>query len=166
MKTETKPIFVQPHPVTLLLKFFLIGVFWTVPTSFAVAWWAPDSYQNLFLLGILISSLLSMTWSVLGYMHTKTFVNVDGIIVQQGWVPQTRNAIFWLHLRDVNARTGVLEALFGCGTVILRVQSLPMMGPARPLETICLKFLPEHTELFECLREKIADQTRHTQFLA
>lgn len=153
MNTITKRV-VYPHAVLLLKKAILFFLFFTVPVSALIFFFCPEEYKTMALAYVATGTGLFLLYAGLNYTHTKTTIEEAGLLVQQGWIPNRKDSIFWLHIKDVNAKAGVLESLFRCGTILIKVTVRNYE------ETIALEFLQNYTEVFEIIRAKIAEQNK------
>lgn len=148
---------IYPHYILLLKKLFVFLLFFTLPATAAVWFLCPPEFQFKALLGIGIGSALFLFYSALNYTHTMTVLENGGIIVRKGWIPNSQNTIFWIHIKDVNASAGALESLFGCGTVFLKVTV------RNSEESVQLGFLSNYQQHFEFIRAKIAEQNKEAR---
>jgi membrane protein YdbS with pleckstrin-like domain len=83
--------------------------------------------------------------------YTNTYVEIakDALVYKKGWVPNTTDTIFWIHVKDVNSSASVTESLLGCGTVSIVVALRNVM------QVVQIPYLPKHEEFAAYVREKI-----------
>lgn len=146
--------YIYPHYVVLLKRIILFLIFFTVPVTVAIWYFCPEIYEFKALLTVGIGSALFVFYAALNYTHTMIIMEEGGLIVRKGWIPNTQDTIFWLHIKDVNSSAGALESIFGCGTIELKVTI------RQDDQIIKLPFLPKYQEKFQFIREKISEQNK------
>lgn len=144
-------IVIYPHYILLLKRIVTLILFFTVPVTAAVWFLAPDNYKIVALFAVGILSAFLVLQAALAYTNTLNIIEEAGIMIKKGWIPNTQDSIFWVHIKDINATAGGMESLFGCGTIVLKVNI------RNSEETIRMEFLPKYNEVFQLIRSKIAD---------
>jgi len=142
---------IYPHYILLVKKIATWLLFFTAPLTLGILYLVPAQYQFKSLIGLGAISAFLVIQTALNYTSTLNIIEEAGIMIKKGWIPNTQDSIFWIHIKDINSTAGGMESLFGCGTIILKVNI------RNGEETIRIEFIPKYNEIFNLIRSKIAD---------
>lgn len=144
---------IYPHWIVFLRQIFALVLFFCIPVGIIAALFLPE-YQYKVYLGLGCVTAFFGFYAMLNYTHTKLIIEEGGLVYRKGWIPNHQNNITWITIKDVNTTAGVLESMFGAGTLDLKV-TIRMDE-----EQIKIGFIPNYEEVFELIRNKIQEMNQ------